>query len=89
MSLPAAADRRDPRVTFWLLALAAVASSITFNVTLTGCDTTPNPSPSPTTEPTPPPDSLARSCAGCHTDEALLKEVATPLPPPAEDTGEG
>jgi hypothetical protein len=29
------------------------------------------------------------SCVTCHTDQELLKEVADPLPPPDDDSGEG
>lgn len=29
------------------------------------------------------------SCQYCHLNEALLKEVATPLPPPSGESGEG
>ncbi len=29
------------------------------------------------------------SCTYCHLDSKLLKEVATPLPPENEDSGEG
>jgi len=76
---------------FWFVVLSAVSTSLVLNVSLPGCSSTenPTPSPSPTAEPTPTPSAQARTCAGCHTDEDLLKEVATPLPPPAEDTGEG
>ncbi len=33
--------------------------------------------------------SSANSCVTCHTNADLLKKVAAPLPPPAEDAGEG
>jgi hypothetical protein len=36
-----------------------------------------------------PPNARAADCLGCHTDEALLKEVAREEPPPPADTGEG
>ncbi len=29
------------------------------------------------------------SCVECHTDKELLKELATPIPPPSGDSGEG
>lgn len=35
------------------------------------------------------PNARAADCLGCHTNEALLREVAREEPPPAEDTGEG
>ncbi len=33
--------------------------------------------------------SSADGCVACHTNADLLKEVATPLPPPGGDAGEG
>jgi len=36
-----------------------------------------------------PPSDRARDCAGCHTDENLLKAVATEEEAPTEDAGEG
>lgn len=29
------------------------------------------------------------SCVDCHTSETALKKVATPLPPPSGEAGEG
>lgn len=29
------------------------------------------------------------SCVECHTDKETLKELATPIPPPSGDSGEG
>ena len=29
------------------------------------------------------------SCVECHTDKELLKELATPIPPPSGESGEG
>ena len=37
----------------------------------------------------PDPSSKARTCVGCHTDQALLQEVARTEEPPPADTGEG
>ena len=40
-------------------------------------------------EPSSPISGSGSSCVHCHLNSELLKEVATPLPPPTGESGEG
>ncbi|MBD3287744.1 hypothetical protein GF337_02975 [candidate division KSB1 bacterium] len=40
-------------------------------------------------EPTSPISGSGSSCVHCHLNAELLKEVATPIPPPTGEAGEG